>query len=436
LEILEIKNWINTLWILISAALVFFMQVGFLSLETGLTQRKNSANVAAKNLADLGIAIALFWLFGFGIMFGASGGDLGLFGTTLIAPDLDTSATSLLENGLSINAFFLFQAMFCGTAVTIISGATAERLRFESYLVIAVVVTGLIYPIFGHWAWAGLGTGEFTGWLGQRGFVDLAGSTVVHSIGGWSALAILILIKPRRGRFSPDGKPVLMPKSSIPLAAMGSLMLWFGWFGFNGGSAFVTQNNVALIVTNTLIAGTAGLLGVIPIRLLLTNGIIEAEYLINGILAGAVAITACAHAVTIHEAFIVGMIAAWIMLALDSFLLFLQIDDAVGAIPVHLGGGIWGTLAVGFFGDPAILNTGLDMIDQITVQGIGIVTCGAWAFIIMLICLNTINQFFPLRVRSEEEKIGLNLSEQGVVPDYSEYPGLQEILERVQHVQE
>jgi len=431
-EILEIKNWINTLWILISAGLVFFMQVGFLSLETGLTRRKNNANVAAKNLVGVGIAIALFWLFGFGLMFGASGGDMGLFGTTRIAPDL--SNANVLGSGLSLTVFFLFQAMFCGTVVTIISGATAERLRFESYLIISIVVAGLIYPIFGHWVWAGLESGDLTGWLGRRGFVDFAGSTVVHSIGGWSALAVLLLIKPRKGRFTADGKPIALPKSSIPMAAMGTLMLWFGWFGFNGGSALLTGNNVALILTNLLIAGSAGLLATIPVRLLLTNGIIETEYLMNGILAGAVAVTASSHAITPHSAFIIGMIAAWIMMSVDALLLRLQIDDVVGAIPVHLGAGIWGTLAVALFGDPERLGTGLNMIDQLTIQSIGIAVSALWSFIIMLICLNTIDQFFPLRVTTEEEEIGLNISEQGIEPDYSEFPRLTEMLEKERYV--
>jgi len=433
-EILEIKNWINTLWILISAALVFFMQAGFLSLETGLTRRKNNANVAAKNLVDMAIAVALFWLFGFGLMFGLSGGDLGLFGTTGIAPDLSSAPIDRNSAPYSQTAFFLFQAMFCGTAVTIISGATAERLRFEGYLIISVIVTGLVYPIFGHWAWAGLDTGTFTGWLGQRGFIDFAGSTVVHSIGGWAALAILILIKPRRGRFGPSGEPLPLPRANVPLAALGALILWFGWFGFNGGSALITDNDVALIIINTMIAGAAGLLATIPVRLLVTQGMVEVDYLINGILAGLVAITACSHAVTAHQAFIIGMIAAWVMLAVDTLLLLFRVDDAVGAVPVHLGAGIWGTLAVAIFGNPEILGTGLGMVEQLTVQTIGIASAAAWSFAVMLITLTTINQFFPLRVSPEEEEIGLNLSEQGVEPDYSEYPGLQQLLEKERYV--
>jgi ammonium transporter, Amt family len=341
-DVSQLGQIVDSGWLFLAAALVFFMRAGFLALEAGLTQRKNSANTATKNLVDLAIAATFFWLYGFGIMFGQTNAS-SMFGTGRFSPDfLGLFADpATRESALGTIAFFFYQIMFANTAVVILSGATAERLRFESYLIISAVVSGLIYPLFGHWAWNGIDTGVMGGWLGSRGFVDLAGSAVVHSIGAWASLAALVVIGPRKGRFNADGTANEFPKANLPLAVIGTFMLWFGWFGFNGGSALLTQGNVGVILTNTLMAGIAGLVAVLPAQILFNDGVVRADYLMNGALVGLVSITASAHAVSTPGAFTIGLLGGWIMLALDWLLVRLQIDDAVGAVPVHLGGGIW-----------------------------------------------------------------------------------------------
>ncbi|MEM7128777.1 MAG: ammonium transporter [Chloroflexota bacterium] len=429
MDIQEIQFLLNDLWLLVAAALVFLMQCGFLALEAGITRKKNSVNVAAKNLIDLAVSITLFWLFGFGIMFGLS--NDGLIGTNLFSPNFLQIAQAIDLSNLTYNpaSFFLFQAMFCGTAVTIISGASAERMRFESYLIVSLIVSGLVYPIFGHWAWGGLFTGQTAGWLAVNGFVDFAGSTVVHSIGGWAALAVIIVLGPRLGRFDAEGQPRKLPHADLPVAAIGTLILWFGWFGFNGGSALLSGGNVGLIIVNTMLAGASGVILMVPVGIYLNRGVVEVNYLMNGALAGLVAITASAHAVTPNNAMVIGLVGAIMMLLLDGALLRLRFDDAVGAISVHLGAGIWGTIAVAIYGDPAILGTGLNNFQQLGIQVMGICAAGAWTFATMLILLVLINRFFVLRVSQEEEIAGLNVSEQGILPDYSEFPGLKRLLE-------
>ena len=240
------KTPLDIAWILISAGFVLLMQAGFMCLESGLTRSKNNINVAIKNIADFGISIVLFWGFGFALMFGASQG--GLFGSSHFL-------TSFRGTGPWLASFFLFQAMFVGTATTIVSGAVAERMRFGSYLLFAAILSGLIYPLFGHWAWSGALGGSYTGWLAGMGFRDFAGSSVVHSIGGWVALAAVIVIGPRTGRFPKDGPPANIQGSNFPLALLGTLLLWFGWIGFNGGSAMGLSDQVPGIIARTMLAG-------------------------------------------------------------------------------------------------------------------------------------------------------------------------------------
>ncbi|MCP5096565.1 MAG: ammonium transporter [Chloroflexi bacterium] len=390
----------DILWILLCAGLVFMMQAGFLSLETGLTRNKNNINVAVKNIADFSVSTLLFWAVGFALMFGATRG--GWLGSThfLLNFSIDTWTT----------VFFLFQVMFCGTAVTIISGGVAERLTFASYLFIAILISAIVYPIYGHWAWNGLNLGETTGFLARLGFVDFAGSTVVHSLGGWATLAILLIIGPRAGRFPQDEPPRSISGANMPLAALGILLLWFGWIGFNGGSTLELSEQVPLIISNTLIAGSAGTV----IGLLLgyrVYGRVQVELIFNGSLAGLVAITAASNSVSSGTAVIIGAVGALIMFILDKLLIKYQIDDAIGAIPVHLGSGIWGTLAVGLFGNPVILDTGLTRSQQIGIQFAGIFICGLWAFGITFIASYVLNKFYPLRVTPEDEHMGLNVSE-------------------------
>ncbi len=404
---------LDSLWILFSAALVFLMQAGFLCLEAGLTRTKNSINVAIKNLVDFGVTTILFWLFGFALMFGPTvGGWVGGAEFMGFAPDFNPTDP---ENVQTL-VFLIFQVMFCGTAVTIISGSIAERMNFNSYIIITALIAGWVYPIFGHWAWAGLQNGELVGWLGERGFVDFAGSTVVHSVGGWAALAILLIIGPRTGRFTADGESRKIQGSNLPLSALGVLLLWIGWFGFNGGSTLALNDQVIHVIANTVIAGSAGLTATLIIGSTV-RGKPEVDLVMNGALAGLVAITANAHAVSTLDAVLIGAVGGFVMLGLDYLLERFRIDDAVGAIPVHLGAGIWGTLAVGLFGQAQFLGTDLARGDQIVVQVTGIVVAGVWTFLVTYIVLSIINRIYPLRVTVEDEQIGLNVSEHGATTD-------------------
>jgi len=363
-------------------------------LESGLTRSKNSINVAVKNFADFGISVVLFWLVGYHWMFGGNSQEL------LSDPIAVTKQT----------AFLLFEMMFCSTATTIVSGAVAERMRFKTYLIVAALTSGLIYPLFGRWAWKGVATGEITGWLGQLGFVDFAGSTVVHSVGGWVALAILVIVGPRLGRFSSSPSRERIRGSNLQLSVLGAMLLWLGWLGFNGGSTLALNPQVADIVVNTVIAGASGMLtaGIISWQ---HHRVPEVEALINGSLAGLVAITASCHAVTPNFALIIGMMGAGMMMLVSFGLRRYHIDDAVDAVAVHTGAGMWGTLAVALFSQPEVLETGLSRSHQFLIQLLGIVIAMIWSFGLTLILLYIINRFLPLRVSATAERQGLNVSE-------------------------
>ena len=390
---------IDTLWLLLCSCLVFLMQAGFMCLESGLTRSKNSINVAAKNLADFAVSALLFWGIGFGLMFGSS--YRGWFGFSHLGANLDTA---------KLAAFFLFQVMFCSTSVTIVSGAVAERMKFSTYLVLVALVSGLIYPIFGHWAWNGIDNGIFAGRLGYLGFVDFAGSTVVHSIGAWVSLAALLLIGSRSGRFPKTKPPQKIHSSNLQFSVLGTILLWFGWLGFNGGSTLAFNEQVPQIMVNTILAGAGGMMaaGVLSWG---KRKAPEVETLINGTLAGLVAITASCHAVTTPIAVIIGITGAAAMILTEMLLETLRIDDAVGAVPVHGGAGVWGTLAVGLFGRTELLGTGLERYAQIGVQLLGIFVGFSWAFSLAYLLLFLVNRILPLRVSLSEEKIGLNISE-------------------------
>ncbi|GAB4429559.1 MAG: hypothetical protein OHK0015_13580 [Chloroflexi bacterium OHK40] len=400
---------VDILWVVLCAGLVFTMQAGFMCLEAGVTRRKNNINVAMKNLTDFGISTLVYWLFGFGLMFGVSLG--GLIGSSQFAPDLGVV-------GPQFAAFALFQAMFCGTAATILAGAVAERMRFSAYLVLMVIVAGLTYPIFGHWAW-NPGSPGADGWLKQLGFVDFAGSSVVHSFAGWTSLAAVLVLGPRLGRFPKDGPPARMQGADIPLATLGTLILWFGWFGFNGGSTLAFTERVPAVLVNTAIAGSAGLTATLLVGWRL-RGRAEVDLALNGALAGLVAVTANAHVVSTAEALLVGAVGGVLMLACDYLLLWLRIDDAVGAIPVHLAAGIWGTLAVALFGDPALLGTGRSWVEQFGVQLLGVVICAVWTFPVTYLLMRLLDRVFPFRAPPGDEELGLNVSEHGATTDLLE----------------
>ena len=379
------------------------MQPGFAMLESGLTRSKNSINVAVKNLTDLGISVLLYWAFGFALMFGAS--HTGLFGKTnfFLDPNKD----------FWLSTFFFFQAMFCSTAATIVSGAVAERMKYSSYIIATILLSALIYPIVGHWVWGGALEGKTTGWLGSRGFIDFAGSTVVHSVGGWISMAALITIGPRKGRFSDTGEARTIHGCNIPVAVLGVLLLWFGWLGFNGGSTLAMNDTVPGIIMRTTLAAAAGMAAALLFGWPLRKRP-DATLVMNGCLAGLVAITAPCHAVNAFQSLLIGAVGGIIAILGEQFLEKIKIDDAVSAIPVHLFAGIWGTLAVALFGDLKILNTGLSRLDQFGVQALGIGVTAAWAFGGGLIFLKTINKVMPLRVSEEQEYKGLNVSEHGV----------------------
>jgi Amt family ammonium transporter len=396
------KSTADIFWVLVSGGLVFTMQGGFLCLESGLTRTKNSINVALKNLSDFAVAAILFWLFGFAAMFGSTSG--GWIGTTLFAPELRS-------NGAWLAAFFFFQVMFCATAATIVSGAVAERMRFTAYMIETAVISGLIYPVFGHWAWGGAYAGD-KGWLAAMGFVDFAGSSVVHSVGGWVALAAVLIIGPRTGRFPKDGPHEKINANNMPFSMLGVVLLFFGWFGFNGGSTLAADARVPSIMINTFLGGSSGLVTGMLLGYAL-NKRPDAGMIINGSLAGLVAITANCHAIFALSAIVIGAVGAVITTFVDRELQRRRIDDAVSAVAVHAGAGVWGTLAVALFGQPDLLGTGLSRWDQMQVQALGVAVCFVTAFGLAYLCLRLISRVCPLRVTPDDEHIGLNVSEHG-----------------------
>jgi Amt family ammonium transporter len=399
------RTILDYIWIIIGSALVFMMQAGFAMVESGLTRSKNSINVAIKNLTDYGISTVVYWIAGFGLMFGASLGGITGTGFFLFNPPSVWPAV-----------FLLFQAVFCSTSATIVSGAVAERMRFSSYIISTVLLSALIYPVFGHWAWGGALEGSASGWLAKRGFVDFAGSTVVHSMGGWIALAILIIIGPRAGRFGAGGTVRAINGSSVPMAVLGVFLLWFGWIGFNGASTLAANDAVPGIILRTMLGGAAGMVFTLGAGWFVTKKP-EVGFVLNGSLAGLVAVTANCHAVSETQAVIIGGIGGLVMLGVSALLVRLKIDDAVDAIPVHLAAGIWGTLAAGIFGDPELLGTGLSRPAQIGIQGIGVLACGGLALGLSFPLMLLINRIRPIRVTAEHEAEGLNKAEHGVTTE-------------------
>ncbi|TGN02695.1 ammonium transporter [Leptospira dzoumogneensis] len=395
------KSLLDILWVLVCSGLVLIMQGGFLVLESGLTRAKNSINVAIKNVADFGVATLLFYTFGFGLMFGVTWN--GLIGTSLFAPVFP-------EGKAWPPTFFLFQLVFCGTSATIVSGAVAERLKFHSYLFATALISGVIYPIAGHWCWGGSLTDENHGWLAVRGFHDFAGSTLVHSVGGWVSLSLLLIVGARIGRFPENEPPKAVTGSNLPMAMLGGILLWFGWMGFNGGSTLGFNEKVPGIILNTIISSGFSLM-VAMLAAWLIKGFPEATAPLNGSLAGLVAITAGADCFTPVQSAIIGSIAGLFVLPAEKLLEKLKIDDAVGAIPVHLIGGIWGTIAVGIFGDLNLIGHNVTRSSLLLTQIVGILAVGGFAFGLSLLIFYLINKFFPLRVDGDEERMGLNISE-------------------------
>jgi Amt family ammonium transporter len=400
---------LDVAWVLVCAALVLFMQAGFTALESGLVRSKNSINVAIKNFANFLVAASLFWLFGFGLMFGSD--EAGLVG-----------AGSFLFDSKSafLTAFFVFQLGFIGTATTLISGAVAERMRFGGYLVLATFVAAVTYPVFGHWAWrngALEGLHGSDGWLRRLGFVDFAGSTVVHSVGGWVALAAIIVLGPRIGRFGAGAVPIR--GHDLPVTTLGVFVLWVGWYGFNGGSILALTSDVPSVILNTTLAAAFGGLTAMTLTWRVDRRP-DVITIMNGSLAGLVAITASANIMTPWKAAFIGGAGAVVMQLVTLLLARLRIDDAVGAVPVHLGAGIWGTLAVGLLGDVDAFPVASSRPEQIGIQLVGIGVCFVWAFGVSFVVLSLINRRVPLRIDAEGELAGLNIAEHGASTEIAE----------------
>ncbi len=396
----------DTLWTCLAAFLVFFMQAGFALVETGFTRAKNACNIIMKNLMDFSIGSLSFWLVGFGLMFGATN---GLFGTTNFFYDAyagggDTSAQNFNW------AFLIFQTVFCATAATIVSGAMAERTKFSSYLIYTVGITVIVYPIFGSWAWGGLFDGG--GWLEGMGFLDFAGSTVVHSIGGWAALAGAIVLGPRIGKYGKKGVTPI-PGHNIPLAALGVFILWLGWFGFNPGSTTaIGGGSFAYIAVTTNLSAAAGAVGAMICSWILFRKP-DPSFALNGALAGLVGITAGCDCLSPMFAAITGLIAGVIVVFSCVFFDKIRIDDPVGAVSVHGVCGAWGTLAVGLFMIDGGLFTG-GGAGQLITQAIGVGAAFAWAFGVSMVIFLTVKYTVGLRASAEEEIEGLDICEHGI----------------------
>jgi len=399
-----VQSHADYVWTLVAAALVFFMQAGFAMVEAGFTRAKNSVNILMKNLMDFSIGSLAYWAIGFGIMFGVT--TTGWFGTSgFFLSDFKIGGDPW------VLAFWMFQAVFAATAATIVSGAMAERTKFSGYLVYSVIISAIVYPVFGSWAWGSLYKGS--GWLEGLGFIDFAGSTVVHSVGGWAALAGAIVLGPRMGKYKKDGsvKPIL--GHNIPLAALGVFILWLGWFGFNPGSTTAANKDIAMIFVNTNLAAAAGAVLAMFVSWM-KFGKPEVGMSLNGALAGLVAITSPCATVSPLSAVIIGAAAGVIVVLSVLFFDKIRVDDPVGAISVHGVCGAWGTLAAGLF------DMGGFSMKTIGVQVIGIAACFLWVFPTAFIMFKLIERTIGLRVSPEEELEGLDVIEHGGVayPDF------------------
>ena len=399
------------LWTCIAAFLVFFMQAGFALVEAGFTRAKNCVNIIMKNLLDFSVGSITFWMFGFGLMFGVT--TTGWYGTT----DFFVDGLVDGENSNWEFTFLIFQTVFAATAATIVSGAMAERTKFTSYLVYSALITAIVYPVSGSWAWGSLYNGG--GWLEQYGFIDFAGSTVVHSVGGWAALAGAIVIGPRIGKFHKDGTVTPIMGHSMPLAALGVFILWLGWFGFNPGSTTsLDDGNFARVAVTTNLSAVGGVLSAMATSWILFKKP-DVSFALNGALAGLVSITAPCYDVGPGSALVIGLIGG--VLCVLSVLMFdrLRIDDPVGAVSVHGVCGAWGTLSAGLFAHEAYNgNSGLLFgggMGILGVQALGVAVYFAWAFGVSLLIFLGIKYTIGLRVPEEEEIAGLDATEHGML---------------------
>lgn len=402
-NIAELAIAIDTMWVLFAAALVFLMQAGFLALEIGAVRPVSATAVAMKNLIDWLTVCLVFFALGFGVMFGYS--DNPLFGASLFLLD-SMNAEGALPLGM---AFFMFQLAFAATAATIVSGAMSERTCLTSYLCAAVGIGLFIYPVFGFWAWGDTFFSTNKPWLAGLGFMDFAGATVVHSTGGWVALIGCWMIGPRMGRYKPDGSLNSMPANGVYLSILGVLLLWLGWWGFNGGSTFAFNDEVGYVILNTNISGAAAGIAAFLHCLFVQKRLAIYEKSFCSTLGGLVAITACCNVVSHVDALVIGACAGVINnVAYDFLKTRLRIDDPVAAIPVHLVCGIWGTLCVALFGEQELLN--LPRWQQFGVQLVGITSCMLWTCSTAYIMFKLLKMTIGLRVSPQEEQAGIQIN--------------------------
>ncbi|MDA0283778.1 MAG: ammonium transporter [Planctomycetota bacterium] len=400
----------NILWTCIAAFLVFFMQAGFAMVESGFTRAKNACNILMKNLMDFSIGSLAFWLVGFGLMFGTTNGYIG---TSLFCFDATNEAAAAAEfSSVGFGwAFLIFQTVFAATAATIVSGAMAERTKFVGYLLYSVAICVIVYPIFGSWCWNGLVGGTGAGWLEGMGFLDFAGSTVVHSIGGWAALAGAIVLGARKGKYK-DGKPQPIPGHNIPMAGLGVFILWLGWFGFNPGSTTAVGADMAYIAVTTNLSACSGAVAAMVMSWILFRKP-DTSFALNGALAGLVAITAGCDCMSPAMAALTGAIGGVLVVFSCLFIEKIGIDDPVGAVSVHGVCGAWGTLAIGLWANEVGLFSG-GGASQLITQAIGVAAAFAWAFPVSFIIFSVIKATIGLRATEEEEIAGLDISEHGM----------------------
>ena len=408
----------NNLWLLIATILVIFMNAGFAMVEAGMCRSKNAVNILAKNLFVFALAVTSYWFIGYSLMYGGSVADGWLyFGGLFFDPTV--TADMVTDAGLVPTVDFLFQSAFAGTAATIVSGLVAERVKFGEFVVFAVVLTAFIYPIAGSWKWNG-------GWLDSLGFVDFAGSSIVHSVGAWAGLVGAMLLGPRIGKYS-GGKPQAMPGHNMAIATLGALVLWIGWYGFNPGSQLAMDQWVPYVAVTTTLAAAAGAIGATIVSTL-TSGKPDLTMIINGILAGLVSITAGCGDMTLAGAWFAGLVGGIIVVFSVAALDAAEIDDPVGAFSVHGVCGVWGTVVIGLWGT-AVQGDGAGMglfngggITLLLVQALGAAAYAIWTLVTCWIAWSVIGGLFGgIRVSEEEETQGLDIGEHGMeaYPDFA-----------------
>lgn len=415
----EVFSSVNTIWVLLGAAMVFFMQAGFAMVETGFTRAKNAGNIIMKNLMDFSIGTPVFWLVGFGIMFGSGN---GFFGSISGIASESNYGTDMLPSGVPFWAFLIFQTVFCATAATIVSGAMAERTKFSSYCIYSLIISLVVYPVSGHWIWGG-------GWLAEMGFHDFAGSCAVHMVGGVAALVGAKVLGPRIGKYSKSGKSKAIPGHSLTLGALGVFILWFCWFGFNGCST-VSMEGDAIISAGKIFVTTNLATAVSTVTVMFITWIRykkpDVSMTLNGSLAGLVAITAGCDTVSPASAAVIGIMAGFVVVFGIEFIdKVCKIDDPVGAVGVHGMCGALGTLCVGLFSDGAGtqwkgLFTG-GGIHLLGIQALGFLVTAAWVMVTMAVVFAVIKHTVGLRVTADEEIAGLDVREHGLTSSYADF---------------